>query len=217
MKKCTLCIDKIYNETLDEADRVPACVATCPVSARHFGDLGNPESDVSKLVAERAGYALMPELGYKPVNRYLPPRPRKTEAADSGAPAKLCATPSTDAAHPLLHWIDRVLSRAMHPAFSVSCSPPSRSHGLLFLIGLLSVRRCCPAADCSGSPAWPFSGWSPPHFISVAPNALGGPFRNGGRRGCRERACSPSRFFCPPAFWESPGCSSAMLLPGPVG
>ena len=57
MKKCTLCIDKIYNETLDEADRVPACVATCPVSARHFGDLGDPESDISKLVAERAGFA----------------------------------------------------------------------------------------------------------------------------------------------------------------
>ncbi len=40
-----------------------------------FGDLGDPESDVSKLVAEREGYALMPEMGYKPVNRYLPPRP----------------------------------------------------------------------------------------------------------------------------------------------
>ncbi|HVM78664.1 MAG TPA: 4Fe-4S dicluster domain-containing protein, partial [Stellaceae bacterium] len=40
MKKCTLCVDKIYNETLEEADRVPACVATCPATARHFGDLG---------------------------------------------------------------------------------------------------------------------------------------------------------------------------------
>src|SRR5690606_12631743 len=35
MKKCTLCIDRIYNEHLDEAERVPACVATCPASARH--------------------------------------------------------------------------------------------------------------------------------------------------------------------------------------
>ncbi|MCH9671706.1 MAG: 4Fe-4S dicluster domain-containing protein, partial [Gammaproteobacteria bacterium] len=39
MKKCTLCVDRIYNETLDEADRVPACVSTCPANARHFGDL----------------------------------------------------------------------------------------------------------------------------------------------------------------------------------
>ena len=42
MKKCTLCIDRIYNETLPENERVPACVATCPASARHFGDLGDP-------------------------------------------------------------------------------------------------------------------------------------------------------------------------------
>src|SRR3546814_12756213 len=56
MKKCTLCIDRIYNENLEEVDRVPACVATCPVSARHFGDLGDPQSDVSTLVAERGGY-----------------------------------------------------------------------------------------------------------------------------------------------------------------
>ena len=40
MRKCTLCIDRIYNETLPEAERVPACVATCPAKARHFGDLG---------------------------------------------------------------------------------------------------------------------------------------------------------------------------------
>ena len=38
MKKCTLCIDRIYNETMEEADRVPACVRTCPTNARHFGD-----------------------------------------------------------------------------------------------------------------------------------------------------------------------------------
>jgi sulfite dehydrogenase (quinone) subunit SoeB len=111
MKKCTLCIDKIYNETLDEADRVPACVATCPVSARHFGDLGNPESDVSRLVAARDGYELMPELGYRPVNRYLPPRPRKSAAGCTGAPAELPAPPPAPDGNPFLRWIDRVLSR----------------------------------------------------------------------------------------------------------
>ena len=29
MKKCTLCVDRIYNENLLEEDRVPACVRTC--------------------------------------------------------------------------------------------------------------------------------------------------------------------------------------------
>jgi Fe-S-cluster-containing dehydrogenase component len=105
MKKCTLCIDRIYNETLEEVDRVPACVSTCPVSARHFGDLGDPESKVSRLVAERGGVDLMPELGYKPVNKYLPPRtPRRRE------PAPLEASEAV-ATKGFLAWLDRVLSR----------------------------------------------------------------------------------------------------------
>jgi Fe-S-cluster-containing dehydrogenase component len=74
MKKCTLCIDRIYNENLVPEDRKPACVMVCPVSASHFGDLGDPGSDVSEMVARRASGDLMPELGYKPVNKYLPPR-----------------------------------------------------------------------------------------------------------------------------------------------
>jgi Fe-S-cluster-containing dehydrogenase component len=109
MKKCTLCIDRIYNENLAAEERVPACVATCPTSARHFGDLGDPDSDVSKLVRERGGYDLMPEMGYKPVNKYLPPRPRRTEAAALGALAQLQPLP-TEAAGGLLGWIDRLLS-----------------------------------------------------------------------------------------------------------
>lgn len=74
MKKCTLCVDRIYNENLEEVDRVPSCVRTCPSGARHFGDLGDPDSDVSQLVKERGGIDLMPEQGTKPVNQYLPPR-----------------------------------------------------------------------------------------------------------------------------------------------
>jgi Fe-S-cluster-containing dehydrogenase component len=112
MKKCTLCIDRIYNENLGVEERVPACVSTCPVSARHFGDLGDPESKVSKLVAERGGYELMPELGYAPVNRYLPPRPRQDKAGCTGAPAAL--QPEAEefgGANAFLRWVDRVLSR----------------------------------------------------------------------------------------------------------
>ncbi|HZD24726.1 MAG TPA: 4Fe-4S dicluster domain-containing protein, partial [Alphaproteobacteria bacterium] len=53
MKKCTLCVDRIHNETLPEEERVPACVATCPANARHFGDFADPDSVVSRLTAER--------------------------------------------------------------------------------------------------------------------------------------------------------------------
>jgi Fe-S-cluster-containing dehydrogenase component len=104
MKKCTLCIDRIYNQNLNEADRVPACVAACPTGARHFGDLGDPDSAVSQLVAARGGVDLMPELDYRPTNKYLPPREK---TATSGA------TPALEpmAAGGFLGWVDRLLSR----------------------------------------------------------------------------------------------------------
>ena len=86
MKKCTLCVDRIYNENLPEEDRQPACVRTCPAGARHFGDLSDPESDVSQLVAERGGMDLMPEQGTKPVNKYLPPRPRDAARSSTSLP-----------------------------------------------------------------------------------------------------------------------------------
>jgi Fe-S-cluster-containing dehydrogenase component len=105
MKKCTLCVDRIYNRNLDEADRVPACVAACPTSARHFGDLGDPSSAVSQLVAERGGVDLMPELGYRPTNKYLPPRSRAEAAVEAPALVPVAAEGG------FLGWVDRMLSR----------------------------------------------------------------------------------------------------------
>ena len=111
MKKCTLCIDRIYNETFAPEDRVPACVASCPVGARHFGDLGDPDSPVSQLVAEREGYDLMPEMGYKPVNKYLPPRASQAKAGCTGAGAALETAEDVAPAGGFLRWVDRLLSR----------------------------------------------------------------------------------------------------------
>ena len=112
IKKCTLCVDRIDNEAMSDYDRQPACVQACPTRARHFGDLADPESAVSKLVAERGGRDLSPQLGYKPTNKYLPPRPRRNSAGATGAPARL-DDHGFDAAKasPLLRWADRVLSR----------------------------------------------------------------------------------------------------------
>ncbi|MFO1036378.1 MAG: 4Fe-4S dicluster domain-containing protein [Geminicoccaceae bacterium] len=104
MKKCTLCIDRIYNDHLPERDRVPACVAVCPTRARSFGDLGDPDSKVSKLVADRGGVDLMPQLGYRPTNKYLPPRKAvevTTTSLDEG--------PLDLSGHPFLRIIDRLL------------------------------------------------------------------------------------------------------------
>jgi len=109
MKKCTLCIDKIYNENLPVESRVPACVSSCPAGARSFGDLGDPKSDVSKLVAARKGYDLMPEQATKPVNKYLPPRPKRM--ASENSPRQLeYKDDSSDGAGLLAHWVDRILT-----------------------------------------------------------------------------------------------------------
>ncbi|MEE4117472.1 MAG: 4Fe-4S dicluster domain-containing protein [Paracoccaceae bacterium] len=109
MKKCTLCVDRIYNEHIPEEDRVPACVRTCPAGARHFGDLADPDSEVSQLVAERGGMDLMPEMGTKPVNKYLPPRPRDEEPVMDVLGPLL--EPVADTPDGLLGWLDRQLSK----------------------------------------------------------------------------------------------------------
>ena len=108
MKKCTLCVDRIYNEHIPEESRKPACVQACPTRARHFGDLGDEESDIFKLVKDRGGVELMPELGYQPVNRYLPQRERRVGQIQKEIKEE---TLDTEKLPPMLRWLDRVLSR----------------------------------------------------------------------------------------------------------
>ena len=74
MKKCTLSIDRITDENLPPSERKPACVLACPTSARLFGDVHDPDSEVSVAIREQGGYQLMPEWGTKPANHYLPRR-----------------------------------------------------------------------------------------------------------------------------------------------
>ncbi|MCW8889585.1 MAG: 4Fe-4S dicluster domain-containing protein [Sedimenticola sp.] len=77
MTKCTLCVDRIYDKSLLEEQRKPACVLACPSGARLFGDIKDSNSEVSKAIDERGGYQLMPECGTRPANHYLPRRHNK--------------------------------------------------------------------------------------------------------------------------------------------
>ncbi len=82
MKKCTLCVDRIYDASLPERDRKPACVLACPTNARLFGDVHDSESIVSKAIRDAGGYALMPEADTKPANHYLPRRKTSVQVSD---------------------------------------------------------------------------------------------------------------------------------------
>ena len=57
--------------------RCPSCVWSCPGQARIFGDLNDPDSQVSRLIRERGGEQLLEERGTDPRVYYLPPRRKR--------------------------------------------------------------------------------------------------------------------------------------------
>jgi Fe-S-cluster-containing dehydrogenase component len=65
-KKCSMC-----KQLIDQGE-LPECVASCTGQALHFGDIDDPDSDVSKLVAEAGddAYRLHDE-GNAPANIYI--------------------------------------------------------------------------------------------------------------------------------------------------
>lgn len=65
VEKCTMCEHRIVK------GEEPACVEACPARARFWGDLDDPESEVSKLVRTRSNKQLLPDEGTKPSVYYL--------------------------------------------------------------------------------------------------------------------------------------------------
>ena len=65
VQKCTLCVHRI------DKGLKPACVETCPTKALVFGNLNDPESEISKLVRERPHFRPKEELKTNPNVYYL--------------------------------------------------------------------------------------------------------------------------------------------------
>ena len=75
--KCNFCSERIDVGLMAglmpgiDRDATPACVNGCMVRARYFGDLDDPDSEVSRLIRERDGYCLNPQFDAKPSVFYI--------------------------------------------------------------------------------------------------------------------------------------------------
>lgn len=63
--KCTFCIHRV------KKGLVPSCVQACVGGARLFGDMNDPQSEVSRLIATETVTVLKPELGTSPTVYYI--------------------------------------------------------------------------------------------------------------------------------------------------
>jgi phenylacetyl-CoA:acceptor oxidoreductase subunit 1 len=75
--KCNFCSERIdaglkkgFVPGTDD-DATPACVNACPVGARIFGDLDDPDSKVNHLIMEKKGKQLRKEFGTEPAVYYI--------------------------------------------------------------------------------------------------------------------------------------------------
>ena len=67
VEKCNLCHD------LTAKGELPACVKSCSAGARFYGDLDDPESDVSKQLAKYSEDQIhtLPDTGNAPLTKYI--------------------------------------------------------------------------------------------------------------------------------------------------
>lgn len=76
-QKCTFCVDRIdagIEQGLTpgkDPEATPACANSCIADALHFGDLDNPDSNVSKLLEANQSFRMHEELGTGPNIHYL--------------------------------------------------------------------------------------------------------------------------------------------------
>jgi phenylacetyl-CoA:acceptor oxidoreductase subunit 1 len=112
-QKCTYCSDRIdfgiAHGLVPGVDprATPACVNSCIADALHFGDLDDPQSNVSRLLREQRHFRMHEELGTDPGFYYVTgsreDAPPAAAAAAAAAPASHLRTRGVEPWHQL-HW-----------------------------------------------------------------------------------------------------------------
>jgi len=114
-QKCTFCSDRIdfgletgLTPGLDPR-ATPACVNACIADALHFGDLDDPNSNVSRLLRDQKSFRMHAELGTEPGFYYLYGKandPEPQAAALAPDPAVTAGEMRTRGVEPTLqkHW-----------------------------------------------------------------------------------------------------------------
>lgn len=128
--------------------------AHLPSRGAAFRRLGDPDNNINRLIETRGGFDLLPEQGTRPVNKYLPPRPK-----NQLAPKDTAALPQV--ADTFSGWIGRLINcptertALVHPAPSIILftTLSGLGFGLLGFLGL-------------GLPD--FSGWMAFGFYAIA-------------------------------------------------
>jgi len=67
VEKCTFCIQRVRNAP----GRYPACVEICPVGARKFGNLLDPESEIRYIIENKRVFILKEDLNTRPKFYYF--------------------------------------------------------------------------------------------------------------------------------------------------